>query len=127
GASVAELLLAIHRSYFEAVFPVRSALHGIAHITGGGIPGNLIRVLPEGCAAVVSAESWSWPPLFRILREAGKLSLEEMRAVFNLGIGLVAVLSPEQVAGAQEAAGRAGVSSRLIGEVVAGERSVRFA
>jgi phosphoribosylformylglycinamidine cyclo-ligase len=127
GASVVELLLAIHRSYFDAVFPLCSAMHGLAHVTGGGIPGNLIRVLPEGCAAVVAAGNWSWPPLFRILREAGKVSLDEMRAVFNLGIGLIGVLPQEQVAAAEAAAGRAGVSTRLIGEVVAGERSVRFA
>ncbi|MBW8773149.1 MAG: phosphoribosylformylglycinamidine cyclo-ligase, partial [Gemmatimonadetes bacterium] len=77
GRTVAESLLAVHRSYSAAVMPVISRLHGIAHITGGGIPGNLIRVLPEGCEAVVNARSWELPPLFKVLQSGGKVATEE--------------------------------------------------
>ncbi|HSB55959.1 MAG TPA: phosphoribosylformylglycinamidine cyclo-ligase, partial [Gemmatimonadales bacterium] len=86
GASVAEALLAVHRSYFRSVRPVLDRVHGLAHITGGGIPGNLVRILPEGCEAVVDPTSWEIPPLFTTLQRAGQISTEEMRDVFNLGV-----------------------------------------
>src|SRR5438445_325382 len=91
GRTVAQVLLDVHTSYFTAVAPVLSRLHALAHITGGGIPGNLVRVLPAGCEAVVDARGWSWPPVFRVLMRAGEVSLGEMRRVFNLGIGMIAV------------------------------------
>lgn len=126
GASVAEALLAIHRSYFTAVFPVRARVHGLAHITGGGIPGNLIRILPEGCEAHLEQSSWRWPPLFEFLREAGGVSTGEMREVFNLGVGLIAALPAANLEAVRAAATRAGVVTWVMGRVTAGERSVRF-
>src|SRR5207245_2168791 len=66
-------------------------VHALAHITGGGIPGNLVRVLPEGCEAIVDAGSWRWPAVFRVLMRGGKVSLREMPRVFNLCIGIIAV------------------------------------
>ncbi len=126
GRTVADALLAVHRSYAACVMPVISGLHGIAHITGGGIPGNLVRVLPEGCEAVVETASWKWPPLFRILQDAGKVSTEEMRDVFNLGVGLIAVLPKEQVPAAQESARAHGVSTWVLGDVRRGTTGVRF-
>src|SRR4029077_930649 len=91
GRTVAQVLLDVHRSYAAAVSPVLSRLHALAHITGGGIPGNLVRVLPERCDAVVDARAWARAPVFRVLRRAGDVSLGEMRRVFNLGIGMIAV------------------------------------
>lgn len=126
GQSVAESLLAVHRSYASAVMPVISKIHGIAHITGGGIPGNLVRVLPEECEAVVDSKSWEWPPLFRLLQEGGKVSTEEMRDVFNLGIGLIAVLPAKEVDAARSAARTTGVETWVLGEVRRGTRTVRF-
>jgi phosphoribosylformylglycinamidine cyclo-ligase len=126
GQSVAEAFLAVHRSYAKALTPVLRSVHALAHITGGGIPGNLVRVLPEGCEAVVETESWTWPPLFRLLQEAGKVSIDEMRDVFNLGIGLVAVLPEDAVGGAEAAAKAAGVGTWVIGRIAAGTRGVRF-
>ena len=125
-ATVADVLLAVHRSYWTALQPVLPKVHALAHITGGGIPGNLVRVLPEGCAALVNAGSWSWPPLFRVLKSAGDVSLPEMRRVFNLGIGMIAVVARDDVDAARDAARRAGVETWIIGEIVAGERGVRF-
>jgi phosphoribosylformylglycinamidine cyclo-ligase len=127
GRTVAEGLLAVHRSYFRAVMPVISRVHGLAHITGGGIPGNLVRILPPACEAVVDPGSWELPPLFLILQQAGQVATGEMRDVFNLGVGLVAVLPPESVPAAQDAAAADGVATWLLGEVRRGDRGVRFA
>jgi phosphoribosylformylglycinamidine cyclo-ligase len=127
GQGVAEALLTIHRSYLRSVDPVLAQVHGLAHITGGGIGGNLIRILPAGVEATVDPNSWTWPPLFRVLQQAGGVSVEEMRGVFNLGVGLVAVLPPEAVAAAQAAAGADGVATWIMGDVRRGSRAVRFA
>jgi phosphoribosylformylglycinamidine cyclo-ligase len=126
GLRVADALLAVHQSYFSAVQPVLTLVHGLAHITGGGIPGNLVRVLPAGVAAVVDTGSWELPPLFRFLQQAGAVSTEEMREVFNLGVGLIAVLPPDAVSAAVTAARAAGVETWVMGAIVAGETAVRF-
>jgi phosphoribosylformylglycinamidine cyclo-ligase len=127
GRSVADVLLEVHRSYFRSVMPVISQLHGLAHITGGGIPGNLVRILPTGCEALVDPTSWEVPPLFTTLQQAGGISTEEMRDVFNLGVGLIAVLPPEAVPAAQAAAESDGVGTWTMGEIRPGEQTVRFA
>ncbi len=101
-------------------------MHALAHITGGGIPGNLVRVLPPGVDAVVVADSWEWPPLFRLMQEAGQVSTEEMRDVFNLGAGMIAVLPQEAVVAAQAAAAADGVKTWVMGRVEAGTQRVRF-
>jgi phosphoribosylformylglycinamidine cyclo-ligase len=127
GRTVAEALLAVHRSYYRSVTPVLDRVHGLAHITGGGIAGNLVRILPAGCAATVDPDSWELPPLFTTLQQAGRVSTEEMRDVFNLGVGLIAVLPPDAVSVAQGAARADGVPTWVMGEVYRGSRSVRFA
>jgi phosphoribosylformylglycinamidine cyclo-ligase len=126
GRTVAQELLAVHRSYLAAVAPVVDRVHALAHITGGGIPGNLVRVLPAECEAVVEAGAWEWPPVFRLLARAGKVSRDEMRRVFNLGLGLVAVVARDDVETVQAAATRAAVETRVIGEIVRGTARVRF-
>jgi phosphoribosylformylglycinamidine cyclo-ligase len=125
--SVADVLLDVHRSYFRSVMPVIDRLHGLAHITGGGIPGNLVRILPDGCEAVVDPESWELPPLFTLLQQAGQVTTEEMRDVFNLGVGLIAVLPPDAVSAAQAAATADGVTTWTMGEIRPGTPTVRFA
>jgi len=127
GQSVADALLAVHRSYVRALGPVLDRVHGIAHITGGGIAGNLARILPVGTAATVDPAGWELPPLFRVLQDAGGLSTGEMREVFNLGVGLIAVLPPDAVGAAQAAAEADGVATWIMGDVGRGDRSVRFA
>ena len=126
GRSVAQVLLDVHRSYATAVTPIISRLHALAHITGGGIPGNLVRVLPAGAEAVVDAGGWPWPALFRVLMRAGDVSLGEMRRVFNLGIGMIAVAGRDDAEAAIAAAKRAGIEAWIIGEVRAGTRGVKF-
>lgn len=127
GETVADALLAVHRSYAQAVAPVLPQVHGLAHITGGGITGNLIRVLPEGCQAIVEPDSWQVPPLFRTLQQGGGIARDEMRDVFNLGVGFIAVLPGASVAAVQAAAARAGTDTWVMGEIIRGSREVRFA
>ncbi|MFL5472497.1 MAG: phosphoribosylformylglycinamidine cyclo-ligase [Gemmatimonadales bacterium] len=127
GQSVVDALLAVHRSYYRSISPVLDRVHGLAHITGGGIGGNLVRILPQDCAATVDPATWEMPPLFQYLQQAGQISTEEMRDVFNLGVGLIAVLPPAAVAAAQAAAARDGVTTWVMGEIQRDRRAVRFA
>lgn len=127
GHSVADVLLAVHRSYASALMPVLSLVHGIAHITGGGIAGNLVRILPSRLAAVVEPSSWPLPPLFAFLQRAGQISTAEMRDVFNLGIGLIVALPADAESTVRAAAEVAGVATWRMGRIVSGVPSVRFA
>ncbi len=127
GRTVGDELLAVHRSYAAALQPVLSRIHGLAHITGGGIAGNLVRILPPGRRAVVDPSSWALPPFFQFLQEAGNVPPDEMREVFNLGVGMIAVLPPAGVDGVREAASAQGVESWVMGEIVGGDPSVGFA
>ncbi|MGH7753733.1 MAG: phosphoribosylformylglycinamidine cyclo-ligase [Gemmatimonadales bacterium] len=120
GRSVADVLLEVHRSYFAALRPVISRVHALAHITGGGIPGNLARVLPQGCRAVVNAGAWEWPAVFRVLQRAGKVSTDEMRRVFNLGIGMIAIAGSPDVEPLRQAARAARIETCVIGEIGVG-------
>ena len=126
GQPAGEALLAVHRSYARAVQPILDRVHGLAHITGGGIGGNLVRVLPEGVDAVVAGYSWEMPPLFRFLQEAGGVSLDEMREVFNLGVGMIAVLPADAVPAAEAAARADGVPTWRLGDVRPGTGRVLF-
>ena len=121
--SVADVLLRIHRSYLRGLWPAleRGLIRGMAHITGGGIPGNLPRVLPAGCGARIDAGSWVVPSLFRTLQEAGGVEEEEMRRVFNMGVGMIVVCAPEEVLPVTELLAAAGEMPWRLGEVEVGE------
>ena len=86
-----EELLLYHRSYYPMLAPTLGLLSGLAHITGGGIPGKLPAVLPDDLAAVINTEAWTPSPIFQILQREGGISREEMFRVFNMGLGMVAV------------------------------------
>ena len=101
-------------------------VHAVAHITGGGLPGNLNRVLGSHSDAVVEPGSWEWPRIFSELQQLGSVSDEEMRKVFNLGIGMVAVVPPESAHKAIDVLRTAGHFARVIGEVEPGHGEVRF-
>jgi phosphoribosylformylglycinamidine cyclo-ligase len=105
--------------------PIAGRLHALAHITGGGIPGNLSRVLPEGCDAIVERRSWELPPLFALLQRAGGVAEGEMLDVFNCGVGMIGVLPASQVEAARAAAAAAGDETWLIGEVRPGSGAVQ--
>jgi phosphoribosylformylglycinamidine cyclo-ligase len=97
GVSVADALLTVHRSYLPALRPVLGRVHAMAHITGGGLPGNLNRVLPETLDAVVDTSTWTVPTLFAELQKAGGVATDEMFRAFNMGVGMVVVCDPEVV------------------------------
>lgn len=122
GRSVADEMLAVHRSYLDVLrAPLASrVVHGLAHITGGGIPGNLPRVLPEGLGAEVDRSAWEVPPVFRTMQEAGRVARNEMDRVFNMGVGMIVVVDPSDADAVAEAAAGAGIGSWRIGTVRAG-------
>jgi len=124
--SVADVLLDVHRSYLAAAWPALGRLHAIAHITGGGIPGNLDRVLPGDVDAVVADGTWPVPVACRVLQEAGAVADEEMRRVFNMGVGLVGVCAPDDVHAVRDAATAAGVETWVIGTTAPGSGRVRW-
>lgn len=123
--TVGQVLLAVHRSYATAVRPVLTRMHALAHVTGGGIAGNLIRVLPPGTEAVIDAGSWPWPPIFRVLMRAGQVDRAEMRRVFNLGVGMIAVAARDDVEAVVQAAERVKVPAWIIGEIRGGKNAAK--
>lgn len=96
------------------------AVHALCHVTGGGLPGNLPRVLPDGLGATVDVGSWEWPPVFRWLAEHGPVADDEMWRTFNCGVGMVAIVPATAADGAVRHLADRGVPSWVMGEVVAG-------
>lgn len=96
-STLGDELLRIHKSYLQLINHLNEKLKvkGYSHITGGGIIGNTKRILPEGLKLDINWDRWEIPAIFRLIQESGRISNEEMRNVFNLGIGLVAVVSPD--------------------------------
>ena len=97
GHSLGEELLIPHRSYYRELEPLFDHVKGIAHITGGGIPGNLPRILPDALSATIDPQAWSIPPIFNLIQQTGKISSYEMYKVFNMGIGMILVCDPTRV------------------------------
>jgi phosphoribosylformylglycinamidine cyclo-ligase len=119
--TVGDILLTVHTSYQAAVTPVLDRVLSLAHITGGGIPGNLPRSLPSGCGAKIDKSTWTVPPLFKLIQEAGKVDEAEMFRVFNMGVGMIVAARADHVGAVSDAAVDDGIDSWVIGEVVAGE------
>ncbi|HKT79391.1 MAG TPA: phosphoribosylformylglycinamidine cyclo-ligase [Vicinamibacterales bacterium] len=129
NSSVADALLAIHRSYLSTIAPLLDAglVKGLAHITGGGITENLPRTLPHGCAAEIDRTSWTIPPLFSLLQREGAIAVDEMFRAFNMGVGLIAICAAEDASRVIELLQHAGEGGAWrLGRVVAGDRDVRF-
>jgi phosphoribosylformylglycinamidine cyclo-ligase len=120
--TLAEELLKVHRNYQPtmAALPDR-VLKAAAHITGGGLIDNLPRVLPKDCDARIDTASWKLPAVFRLLGEGGKVDRNEMYQVFNMGIGMVLIVSPKDAAAVCKQA-----KGRVIGEIVPGTGVVRI-
>lgn len=95
GQTLGEALLRPHRCYLNEIRRVRRLVKGVAHITGGGIPGNVARIIPEAATALVRV-SWEIPPLFRLIAATGRVPQAEMFRVFNMGVGLVFVTDPDR-------------------------------
>jgi len=97
GRTLGEALLEPHRSYYNQLKPLLPLIKGLAHITGGGLIGNVPRVLPDGLTASFDSRSWSVPPIFNLIQQRGNVDREEMYQVFNMGIGMVIICSKDNV------------------------------
>ncbi|MFO7654356.1 MAG: phosphoribosylformylglycinamidine cyclo-ligase [Candidatus Krumholzibacteriia bacterium] len=124
GATVGDALLAVHRSYLRPVQAMwsafgRGAVHGLAHITGGGFYDNVPRIVPAGTCVRLDPSTWTVPPIFRLIADRGGVDPHEMHRVFNMGIGMVCILDP-----AADLAALTDLGAVEIGEVVSGEQPV---
>ncbi len=128
GRPLGEELLTPTRIYVRAVWPLleRGLVKGMAHVTGGGLTGNIPRMLPPGCGAHLDPGAWRQPPVFDLLREAGGVAEEEMRRTFNLGLGMVLGVGRREAGEALELLRRGGEDARMVGRVVKGA-SVSYA
>ncbi len=133
GATVGQLLLEPTRIYAKPLrqvlshYKVKAVVHGIAHITGGGLSDNLVRILPEGVEAVVERTAWPVPRVFTWLKQLGSVDDEEMYRVFNMGIGMVLVVSPYYADSIQQQFRRLGLDCWQIGHVREGQKGVSWA
>jgi len=132
GRTVAELLLEPTRLYVRCVLDIlfyyraRSVIRGMAHITGGGLPDNLKRILPENCRAHIDRASWQPARIYTWLQELGKIEESEMFNVFNMGIGFVLVVNPYFADSVVRQAEAHGIPAAIIGSVSEGETAVEW-
>jgi phosphoribosylformylglycinamidine cyclo-ligase len=124
--SVADVLLRVHRSYLPALRPVLGRVHAMAHVTGGGLPGNVNRALPDTLDAVIDAASWEVPNLFRRLAEAGQVERAEMFRTFNMGVGMVVITDEAGAEAVHASAASTNLRSWRLGRVVRGSGQVRI-
>lgn len=118
--SIGEELLKVHKSYFKLITQLRNSINvkGFSHITGGGIVGNTIRIIPNGLSLNIFWSNWKQPKIFNLIQTAGEVEDQEMRKVFNLGIGLIAVVSRKDVKKTMALAKKLSEKSIIVGEVV---------
>jgi phosphoribosylformylglycinamidine cyclo-ligase len=121
GRTVGEALLEPHRSYYGALERAMALLKGVAHITGGGIIGNVARILPRGLAVDIDSGRWRRPPVFDLMQQRGNVATREMYRVFNMGVGMILVSDSGQVRRLRKAVPEAAV----IGQVVRPRGRVR--
>lgn len=121
-------LMRTHKSYWPVVKKLvdGEAVNGMAHITGGGITGNLPRVLPKGTAAVIDMGSWPVQPVFTHLQNLGNIPQDEMFRAFNMGVGMILIVPPKKFAKVQTILERAGEKGFTIGRIVKGDRKVIY-
>lgn len=119
GASLADELLKVHKSYWPAISTLDKAgfLRGAAHITGGGITDNTPRVLPKGLGVRIDVKAWPVLPIFELIRKLGNIPIADWRRTFNLGIGMILVVAPKDLQKAEKALLKIGETSYRIGEV----------
>jgi len=118
GATLGAVLLLPHQCYLPLVAPLLDApdgplVRGMAHITGGGLPGNIARILPPGTAVALDPRAWIAPPIFALIAERGAIAAAEMPHVFNMGLGFILIAAPAQVAAIQALVPAAGIVGRV--------------
>jgi phosphoribosylformylglycinamidine cyclo-ligase len=125
---IGEVLLQPHISYLKPLIPLveKRALHALAHITGGGLTDNVPRVLPEGLDARIKLGSWPVLPIFRLIYDHGNVERDEMLRVFNMGIGMVLFVAPDQVDVVAKHFAQIGEKFYFIGNVVKGSGVVTY-
>ena len=114
GRTLGETLLEPHRSYYHQLKPLLPIIKGLAHITGGGLKGNVPRVLPQGVTARFNSRTWTVSPIFQLIQQRGNVARNEMYRVFNMGVGMVVICAPDD---ADQLTGQL-PEAKLIGEVV---------
>ena len=126
--TVGEVLLAVHRSYLKPVTTLMKSVkvRGMAHITGGGFPDNVPRVLPDTVNAVFDRSSWTVPEVYQFIQRVGKVDREEMYRVFNMGIGMVVVVKKQDVEKSISLLRKTGSKPVIVGWIEKGNRSVRL-
>lgn len=122
--TLGDALLTVHRSYYKAVYPLLSKydVKGMSHITGGGIEGNTMRVIPQGLKLEIDWKSWARPFLFNLIQETGNVPEDDMRRTFNLGVGLIMIVSPQHAGKVQSALRRKRERPFILGSVVHADR-----
>lgn len=120
GRSVGEALLAVHRSYLAAIQALAAPglAHAFVHVTGGGIPGNTARIVPDGMDFEVDWDAWRRPPIFELIGRLGQVPEEDMRRAFNLGIGLIAVVPADAIEAALDTWRGLGEAPVVLGRIV---------
>jgi len=114
GRTLGEELLEPHRCYYNQLKPLLPVIKGMAHITGGGLMGNVPRILPQGVAARFRSRAWAIPPIFQLIQQRGNVDRNEMHCVFNMGIGMVVICSSDNV----DQLIKALPEAKVVGEVV---------
>lgn len=123
GKPLSETVLAPTKIYVKPVLELikRIDVHALAHITGGGIPGNLVRVLPEDCHAIIDENSWQWPELFTLLADTANIDKQEMYRAFNCGVGMIIALPENQANDAINILQQHQIEAFTIGAIEAGK------
>jgi phosphoribosylformylglycinamidine cyclo-ligase len=119
GMSLVDALLAVHRSYLHAIRPLlqKFSIRGLSHITGGGIVGNTMRVVPKGMSLQIDWDAWDRPALFRLIKQVGDVPEDDMRRTFNLGIGMIVIASRKEADAVMRALRQKRESPVVVGEV----------
>jgi phosphoribosylformylglycinamidine cyclo-ligase len=128
GCTLGKELLRPTRIYVKPVLDLKDKIEikGMAHITGGGIPGNISRILPKGFSAYIMDGSWPVPKIFRMIEKTGKISKKEMKKTFNMGVGYVMVVAVKNSEKALVSLNKSGYPAFIIGNITKGGRGVRY-
>jgi phosphoribosylformylglycinamidine cyclo-ligase len=126
GRSLAEELLAVHRCYYQSIFTILPEfdIRGMAHITGGGFYDNIPRILPVDCSVTLERRTWPVPPIFSLIQERGQVPEPEMFRTFNMGIGMILIVPPDQAPLLAHRLNSLGESAYIIGNVHRGVHEV---
>lgn len=126
--TLGKALLAVHKSYFNSVYPAIqkyfSFIHGLAHLTGGGFYDNIIRVLPDNCSCICLRRTWNVPPIFELIQSVGNISWQEMHRVFNMGIGMVLIVDKRKYKEISKFLKSKGEKIYEIGQIIKGRKKV---